>query len=116
MRRELLVCLSVLAALITGCGKHDEAANNAGAQNPAPPAVQTTTPPAAPNTPEAKARALLEQLQKQSYEHRWNEAAATLQQLEALRPSLKEDLRDEIDNARGSLNAAKEIAKQSGER
>jgi hypothetical protein len=59
---------------------------------------------------------LLEQLQKQSYEHKWNEADTTLQQLEVLRPSLTQDVRDEVDNARGSLGAAKEIAKQSGER
>jgi hypothetical protein len=117
MPRWFVVACVVLGFLsFIGCRKEDDAADNAAGTSAVPPPAQPTAPPAAANTPEGKVRSLLEQLQKQSYEHKWNEADATVQQLESLKASVTQDLRDEIDNARGSLNAAKEIAKQSGER
>jgi hypothetical protein len=84
-------------------------------QTPAPRAPQQQQqqqqpPPAAvANTPQAKARALLDQLVVQKGQAKWAEGEKTLQELEKLKGSLPKGMRDEIESERSSFRAAKAI-------
>ena len=64
---------------------------------------------AAANTPQAKARALLDQLLVQKGQAKWAEGEKTLQELEKLKGSVPKDMRDEIEAERSSFRAAKAI-------
>jgi hypothetical protein len=78
----------------------------------APQQQQQQQPPpaaAAANTPQAKARALLDQLVVQKGQAKWAEGEKTLQELEKLKGSLPRDMRDEIEAERSSFKAAKAI-------
>lgn len=91
-----------VAIVMTGCTKSEE-------QAPAPEPEPAKSKGAAVTTTsqESQARALFESYRAQMNEMKWSEADATLQKLEAMKPSLKQDLRDEIDNARAGFGAAK---------
>jgi hypothetical protein len=79
----------------------------------APSPAQPSQPPAqAALTPEAKARQLLDQLRVQKGEGKWADGEKTLQELEKLKRSLSNDLKDEIDSERASFRAAKAIWNQ----
>jgi hypothetical protein len=68
-----------------------------------------TTKVAAAQAAEAKAQALFEQFRKMMAENKWDQADATLTQLESMKSSLTQELRDEIDNARAGFQAAKSM-------
>ena len=82
-----------------------------------PPAARAQQQPPAPsgaaaaaaNTPQAKARALLDQLLVQKGQAKWAEGEKTLQELEKLKGSVPKDMRDEIEAERSSFRAAKSI-------
>ena len=79
----------------------------------AQPQQQQQPPPAATaNTPQAKARVLLDQLMAQIAQNQWKEGEKTLQELNKLKASVPQEMREEIDNAKASFNAAKQISNQ----
>ena len=87
------------------------------ASTPPPAARQQPPAPTArggatANTPEAKARALIERLQAQKSENKWVEGEKTIQELEKLKGSLPPEMRDEVDNERASFRMAKQIFNQ----
>jgi hypothetical protein len=106
------ICCAALLMMLSGCGEGDE---DRSAVPPQDAAQQPAVDPAKADTPEGKAQALLEQLRQQIHEQKWSQADATVAQLEAMKPTLNEALREEINNARGSLGAAKDIAGQMGQ-
>lgn len=103
MERLFLARALTTALVVVGCEREE--------QQPVPAAA--ATPPAPPgelkDTPEGRARTLLEQLSQQVGQGRWADAERILKQLDAMKASLKPELREEIENAQSTSKAAKLI-------
>jgi outer membrane protein assembly factor BamD (BamD/ComL family) len=102
------------AVAIPGCERGGVTEEPAATGVPAPtaPAAETGRQAVKPTTPQARAQTLMDELAGQMMQRNWVEAERTLRQLEQLKPNVPAEMQTEIDNARASFHAAKQIAEQ----